>query len=166
MTFVVRTPVIEDATAMAKVHVETWQETYQGTMPDDVLFAPDSLQRREHMWNSLLAGGTSGKLTIAVAEHDRQLVGIAMSGPSDDEDRQGESELFVLYTYESVHGQGAGAQLLEAVVAPDESVSLWVADPNPRAQAFYCKMGFAPDGSRSTDDDDGVTEIRMIRPSR
>lgn len=89
MTIVVRTPVIEDATAMAKVHVETWQETYQGTMPDDVLFAPDSLQRREHMWNSLLAGGTSGKLTIAVAEHDRQLVGIAMSGPSDDEDRQG-----------------------------------------------------------------------------
>ncbi len=89
-----------------------------------------------------------------------------MSGPSDDEDRQGESELFVLYTYESVHGRGAGAQLLEAVVAPGKSVSLWVADPNPRAQAFYCKMGFAPDGSRSTDDDDGVTEIRMIRPSR
>lgn len=89
-----------------------------------------------------------------------------MSGPSDDEDRQGESELFVLYTYESVHGRGAGAQLLEAVVAPGKSVSLWVADPNPRAQAFYCKMGFAPDGSRSTDDDDGVTEIRIIRPSR
>lgn len=166
MTIVVRSPVIEDATAMAKVHVETWQETYQGTMPDEILFAPDSLQRRERMWNSLLAGGTSGKFTIAIAEPDRQLVGIAMSGPSDDEDRQGESELFVLYTYESIHGRGAGAQLLEAVVAPGKSVSLWVGDPNPRAHAFYRKMGFAPDGSSNTDDDDGVTEIRMIRPSR
>lgn len=165
MTIVVRTPVIEDATAMAKVHVDTWQETYQGIMPDDVLYAPDSLQHRERMWNSLLSGGTQNDFTIAVAEQDRQLVGIAMSGPSDDEDRQGESELFVLYTYESIHGRGAGAKLLEAVIAPEETVSLWVADPNPRAQAFYRKMGFASDGSSSTDENDGVTEIRMIRPS-
>lgn len=165
MTIVVRSPVIEDVKAMAKVHVETWQETYQGTMPDEILYAPDFLQRRERLWNSLFVDGNQDKYRVAVAELGDQIVGISMSGPSDDKDRPGEPELFVLYTYESIHGLGAGARLLEAVVDPDESVSLWVADPNPRAQAFYRKMGFVPDGSSSTDEDDGVTEIRMIRPA-
>ncbi|MDN5806152.1 MAG: GNAT family N-acetyltransferase [Brevibacterium sp.] len=87
-----------------------------------------------------------------------------MGGSSNDEDRRGESELFILYTYESIHGRGAGAELLEAVLAPEETVSLWVADPNPRAQAFHRKKGLVADGSSSTDADDGVTEIRMIRP--
>ena len=86
-----------------------------------------------------------------------------MTGPSDDEDRQGAMELCVLYTYQSIRGRGAGAKLLDAVLVPEEAASLWVADPNPRAQAFYRKMGFTADGSTSTDADDGVTEIRMIR---
>jgi predicted GNAT family N-acyltransferase len=38
---------------------------------------------------------------------------------------------------------------------------LWVADPNPRAQAFYRKQGFVPDGTSKVED--GVREIRMVR---
>jgi predicted GNAT family N-acyltransferase len=38
---------------------------------------------------------------------------------------------------------------------------LWSADPNPRAQAFYRKHGFAPDGTVQADD--GLREIRMTR---
>jgi hypothetical protein len=40
-----------------------------------------------------------------------------------------------------------GAALLDAVVGPHESATLWVADPDPRAQAFYRKHGFVPDGT-------------------
>ena len=39
--------------------------------------------------------------------------------------------------------------------------ALWVADPNPRAQAFYRKHGFAADGTARSED--GVREIRMVR---
>lgn len=163
MTIVVRTPVFDDVEGMAKVHVETWQETYQGLMPDEVLYAPDFLERRKQMWASLFADGNQEKYRVAVAELDGRIVGIAMVGPSDDDDRQGEPHLFVLYTYNSIHGSGAGANLLEAVLEPSRPASLWVADPNPRAQAFYRKHGFTPDGSTQTDEDDGVTEIRMIR---
>jgi hypothetical protein len=45
--------------------------------------------------------------------------------------------------------------------APHESVALWVADPNPRAHAFYRKHGFVPDGTMQVED--GVREIRMVR---
>ena len=59
------------------------------------------------------------------------------------------------------HGTGAGPALLEAVVDPEESAALWVADPNPRAQAFYRKHGFLADGA--TQVEDGVREVRMVR---
>jgi predicted GNAT family N-acyltransferase len=73
----------------------------------------------------------------------------------------------VLYVYAADHGTGAGPALLEAVIDPTESAALWVADPNPRAQAFYRKHGFVADGT--TQVERGVREIRMVRgtqPSR
>jgi predicted GNAT family N-acyltransferase len=70
----------------------------------------------------------------------------------------------VLYVVASAHGSGAGAALLDAVIDPHESAALWVADPNPRAQAFYRRHGFVADGSVQVDD--GVREIRMVRPAR
>jgi predicted GNAT family N-acyltransferase len=52
-------------------------------------------------------------------------------------------------------------ELLEAVIDSAEPAALWVADPNPRAQAFYRKHGFAADGTARFED--GVREIRMVR---
>ena len=40
-------------------------------------------------------------------------------------------------------------------------MALWVADPNPRAQAFYRKHGFVADGRAQVEG--GVREIRMVR---
>jgi GNAT superfamily N-acetyltransferase len=62
--------------------------------------------------------------------------------------------------YAAGHGTGAGRALLEAVADPQEPVALWVADPNPRAQAFYRKHGFVADGAAQAEG--GVREIRMV----
>ncbi len=67
----------------------------------------------------------------------------------------------MLYVHAADHGTGAGPALLEAVVDPEDSVALWVADPNPRAQAFYRKHGFVEDGTSQVEA--GVPEIRMVR---
>jgi ribosomal protein S18 acetylase RimI-like enzyme len=104
---------------------------------------------------------------VAVAERDGELVGIAMSGPPLDAAARWASQLYVLYVCAADHGTGAGPALLDAVVDPDESAALWVADPNPRAQAFYRKHGFVADGT--TQVENGVREVRMVRgtqPSR
>jgi predicted GNAT family N-acyltransferase len=63
--------------------------------------------------------------------------------------------------YAADHGTGAGEALLEAVIDSAEPAALWVADPNPRAQAFYRRYGFAADGTARFED--GVREIRMVR---
>jgi GNAT superfamily N-acetyltransferase len=84
-----------------------------------------------------------------------------MSGPPQDAAATWARQLYVLYVYAAHHGTGAGPALLETVVGPEESAALWVADPNPRAQAFYRKHGFVADGRAQVED--GVREIRMVR---
>jgi predicted GNAT family N-acyltransferase len=70
----------------------------------------------------------------------------------------------VLYVIAADHGTGAGRELLEAVIDAAEPTALWVADPNPRAQAFYRKHGFVADGTVQVED--GLREIRMVRDVR
>jgi GNAT superfamily N-acetyltransferase len=84
-----------------------------------------------------------------------------MSGPPEDVTAAWMRRLYVLYVYAADHGTGAGEALLEAVIDSAEPAALWVADPNPRAQAFYRKHGFAADGTARSGD--GVREIRMVR---
>jgi ribosomal protein S18 acetylase RimI-like enzyme len=151
----------DDAAAMARVNVRCWQETYRGLMPDAVLDDPGLLAARERFWTAALTDERYRDNRTAVAERGGELIGIAMSGPPLDDPAAWTRQLYVLYVYAADHGTGVGRALLEAVVDPAESAALWVADPNPRAQAFYRKHGFVPDGA--TQDDGGVREIRMVR---
>ena len=157
----VRVARVEDAAEMARVIVQSWQETYRGLMPDVVLDDPSFLVSREKFWTAALTDERYRVNRVAVAERDGELVGVAMSGPPLDDDAAWARQLYVLYVLAADQGSGAGLALLEAVVDPDESVALWVADPNPRAHAFYRKHGFIADGTSQVED--GVREIRMIR---
>ena len=157
----VRRARVEDAAQMARVNVLSWQETYRGVMPDAMLDDPALLATRERFWTAALTDERYRANRVAVAERGGELVGIAMSGPPLDAGVEWARQLYVLYVYAADHGTGAGATLLEAVVDPEESVALWVADPNPRAHAFYRKHGFVADGAIQIEG--GVREIRMVR---
>jgi len=109
----------------------------------------------------VLADPTPHTRRAAVAVIDHDIVGLAMSGPPLDDDATWSRQLFNLYVDAAHHGTGAGMGLLQAVIEPEESAALWVADPNPRAQAFYRKHGFTPDGATTVDH--GVTDLRMVR---
>jgi ribosomal protein S18 acetylase RimI-like enzyme len=160
-SLIIRPGQVQDVAQMARVHVRCWQETYRGLMPDAVLDDPGFPAARERMWTHALTHERYRQNRVAVAERDGELVGIAMSGPPEDATAAWTTQLYVLYVYAADHGTGAGRALLEAVITPAESAVLWVADPNPRAQAFYRKHGFVPDGTAQVED--GVREIRMVR---
>jgi ribosomal protein S18 acetylase RimI-like enzyme len=157
----VRPARIEDVPAMARVHVRSWQQTYRGLMSDEILDDPSFVSRRQRLWTAALSDERYAKHRVAVAEYCGQVVGIAMAGPPTGADSSSAAHLYVLYLLDAHHGSSAGAELLEAVIAPTESASLWVADPNPRAQAFYRNHGFRPDGTHRVED--GIREIRMSR---
>lgn len=150
-----------DAAAMAAVNVRCWQQTYRGVMRDAVLDDPALPAARERFWTAALTDERYRGNRVAVAEVGEEVVGIAMSGPPLDDDAAWSRQLYVLYLLAAHHGSGGGRALLEAVVGPGEPAALWVADPNPRAQAFYARHGFAPDGTTKVEDD--VRHLRMVR---
>ncbi|WP_231560308.1 hypothetical protein [Microbacterium hominis] len=69
MTFTVRSARPADAAGMTRVHVEGWRQTYRGLMADEILDAPDFVDRRERFWTAALGerrahtGRTCGSLT-------------------------------------------------------------------------------------------------------
>ncbi|WP_415853888.1 GNAT family N-acetyltransferase [Sinomonas sp. G460-2] len=152
-----------DAAAMARVHVTSWRETYRGLMTDEILDDPDFVPRREQFWNAALSDPRYAYNNAAVAEVDNEVAGIAMAGPVEDAVSDVDTQLYLLYLLSKHHGSGMGKALLDAVLRSDESAALWVADPNPRAQAFYAKSGFQPDGTSK--EEGGVREVRMSRPA-
>ena len=158
----VRQARVDDAKAMARIHVQSWQETYRGLMADEILDRPGFVERRERFWASALGDERYSANRVAIAERDGEPVGIAMAGPAEDADAHWPVQLHVLYVLAADHGAGAGHSLITAVTGNDDA-ALWVADPNPRAQAFYRKHGFRPDGTRKHDPDLHLDEIRMVR---
>lgn len=144
---------------MARMHVRSWQETYRGLMADSLLDDPRLIAGRERFWTVALSDERYRANRTAVAEQHGEIIGVAMAGPVESPAGSPAIHLYILYVLAAHHGSGAGQNLLEAVIGPDEPAVLWVADPNPRAQAFYRKHGFIPDGT--TQVEDGLREIRM-----
>lgn len=116
---------------MAHVVVRSWQETYRGLVPDDVLDDPGFLAARIQPWTAALTEDRSPQKRIAVAERGGRVIGVAMSGPPQDADAVWATQLYVLDVYADDHGTGAGAGLLDNVVPPTESAALWVGRPEP-----------------------------------
>lgn len=151
-----------DAAGMALVHVQSWRETYRGLMRDEILDDPQLLASRERFWTVALTDPRFSENRVAVADSDGRIVGIAMSGPpTADEPSPWPAQLYILYLLRSEHGTGLGPALLDAVLDADAGASLWVADPNPRAQAFYRKAGFRPDGVEKVEE--GVRHLHLVR---
>jgi GNAT superfamily N-acetyltransferase len=90
-------------------------------------------------------------------------VGLALAGPSTGRTSPRALELQILYVLKSAHGTGAGQALLDAVIG-DRPAQLWVAEDNPRANAFYRRNRFVPDGARIVDAEaNNMVEIRLVR---
>ncbi|UKA48966.1 hypothetical protein LFT48_16195 [Arthrobacter sp. FW305-123] len=96
INFEVRSAEPADAFSMSRVHVDTWRETYRGLMDDEVLDDPALPSWREKFWTAALTDSRYQQNNVAVAIHEDNLIGIAMSGPVSDSDEKTQ-ELFVLY---------------------------------------------------------------------
>lgn len=163
----IRSPNIEDALGIATVHVLSWQQAYQGMLPDDYL-ASLSIDQRTQMWKSALERFPESTI---VYERGDQIIGFSNFGKSRDEDASEEmGEIRALYVLEAYWSQGIGYQLLaHSLLSLKEQaypkVALWVLDTNQRAINFYQKMGFQGDGTNKVDDRGtfSLNELRMVK---
>ena len=141
---------VEDAEAMAALHVRAWQAAYRGILTDAFLDGLDveewARKRRE-----ALERPTSPETRWWVLERGALLEGFCVAGPSRDPDAlPGEAEVYAIYVEPVAVGRGLGRALMEHALADlarrgISRVSLWVFEENARARRFYEKAGFRRD---------------------
>lgn len=108
----IRPAILEDAVAIATIHVVSWHETYTGIIPDSYLQKLD-VQVRRQMWETAL----ERKQLIHVAEVGGKVVGFANGGKNRDNDTVYPGELYAIYLLKAFHKREIGKALLEAVVS-------------------------------------------------
>jgi GNAT superfamily N-acetyltransferase len=156
-----------DALAIARVHVRSWQAAYRGLMPDEYL---DQLRAEDRAARYELANVDPGKPYTIVVVCDAAIVGFASTMPARDNDLTGYGELCALYVDPEYLGRGIGVVLVAAargwlMESGFERAVLWVLAGNTRAERFYRNDGWVADGTRRTDIVWGVTveELRYRR---
>jgi ribosomal protein S18 acetylase RimI-like enzyme len=141
----VRRASADDAEAVARVHLRTWQTAYRHVFPPETL-------------DELPLGPRIRGWTEAFSDPDGDgfvagdpIVGFVFVRESEEEPGVGEVE--AIYVDPDEWGAGVGRALLAAGEAAlrergfDEGL-LWVLEDNPRTRRFYELAGWEDDGGR------------------
>jgi ribosomal protein S18 acetylase RimI-like enzyme len=169
---VVREAGVEDAAAVAEIHVRAWQAAYRGLMPDEWLDGL-TVERRTESWSEILARSDGRGSTLVGVDDQAGVVGFcSVSLPSRDEDAGPRTaEISAFYIDPSHWRSGVGRALLEEAVmrlreAEWDDVTLWVLAGNASALAFYERFGFAADGAEVEHVPSGVERVAGVRAHR
>ena len=157
----------DDAIAVARVHVRSWQVAYRTFLPDDYL---DQLRPEDRAQKYDFANLDPRKPQTIVAVEEGLIHGFATTAPSRDPDLPGHGELYALYVDPEQWGRGIGVALVSAARTRlfglgFRNAVLWVLAGNIRAERFYQIDQWVPDGLHRTDSVWGVTvnEVRYQR---
>jgi ribosomal protein S18 acetylase RimI-like enzyme len=164
VTTVLRAAGVADVAAIAEFVTACWREAYQGLVPQEYLDRVGAAQRAARWHERLVTGAREA----AVAIREEQVAGMVSWGRPTPVALSRQPalpalELMSLYVGAGQRGTGLAARLLEHAIG-QEPAYLWVFSGNGRAQAFYRKHGFCPDGGQATDPDTGLREERYVRP--
>jgi len=139
----IRPATIDDAMAIARVHVDTWRSTYRGIVSDAYL---DGLnyEARTEGWRQILTNPGPGG-GVFVAEDAAGVYGFAACGPRRDGPAEYTGELYAIYVLKDRQQKGTGRALVRACVERlrqngMHTLCLWALEENP-ARRFYDRLG-------------------------
>lgn len=138
-----------DAADLARIYIDSWQDTYPGLLPH-ALLGGMSLKGHTARWQSAIRGGG-----VLVAESGNQgVIGLASLGPARDRGLGLDGEVYTLYIDPGFLGRGAGTALLHGAFArlkdlKFHSCLVWSHARN-NACFFYEAMGGQRVGERIT----------------
>jgi ribosomal protein S18 acetylase RimI-like enzyme len=146
----IRRATVDDAAAIARVHIESWRAAYRGIVPQAHLDGM-SLADRTERWEVQLAGDPA-VATFVADEGAAGVVGFANGGPCRSDGLDSDGELYAIYLLPARWRSGLGRLLMRAVV--DElrargmaSLSVWVLRDNIACR-FYEALGGVRAGER------------------
>lgn len=132
-----------DFPTLARLHAQSWQQTYRGLMRDDFL-ENEVAHERLTVWEERLSQPDPNRL-VQMAEQDGDCVGFVCA--FFDHDPTWGSYIDNLHVRPDKKGAGIGVLLMrEAAVwfdslRPDAPFYLWVLEGNHGARQFYERLG-------------------------
>jgi GNAT superfamily N-acetyltransferase len=151
MAITIREGNLQDAAAIAHVHVQSWKSTYPGIVPAEFL---DALQETEQTekWRQWFL---TAPMSVFVAEDENGIFGFANGGAVRGQVGEYDAELYAIYLLQSAQGRGAGRSLTQAMAAAlhrkgHKRLLVWVLEQNPSA-GFYQHLGAVPVARRVID---------------
>jgi GNAT superfamily N-acetyltransferase len=157
----------EDAAGIATVHLETWQMSYRGVVPAEVL-AGLSLEPRLAFWQRFLDDPPPGH-GVWVARDGDDVVGFCSAGPAAHPERDGADagELTTIYVHPDRQGRGTGRALMGPALrhlreGPWVEAVAWVLTEMEPTHRFYQAAGWRDDGAID-DESMGVAGLRTRR---
>ena len=150
MAILIRPAHLDEAKAIATLHVKTWRETYLDIAPAEAIEKLDT-QRRLPMWQSYLGAAKPCQHTLVALCNDT-IVGLVSFGPPTHPAFGARGEVKHLYVDQTCKRQGIGRRLMRAAfrqMADDgfKDAALAVVRGNTKALAFYAAMGGVVAGS-------------------
>jgi GNAT superfamily N-acetyltransferase len=158
----------DDAMAVARLHVRSWQVAYRTLLPDDFL---NRLRPEDRAKRYDFATQDPLKPRTIVATEAGLIRGFATTSPSRDEDLPEHGELCGFYVDPDHWGKGIGVALITAARANllargYQKALLWVLTGNARAERFYRIDQWIADGHRRTDSSWAGIVIDEVRYQR
>ncbi|MGE5405125.1 MAG: N-acetyltransferase family protein [Candidatus Saccharibacteria bacterium] len=139
----IRNALVADASAIARLNVDTWRSSYCGLVPEEYL-AGLSYGVKENAFRELLLNQQNGTFGL-VAETAGEIVGHLFAGPEREGNQNYRAEIFAIYVSKEHQSQGIGLVLMKESFhilrqAGHDSVMLWTPAASPY-QGFYKKLG-------------------------
>lgn len=148
-----RMATVDDAAAIARVHLESRRTTYLGLLPNSELGASDAvIERFTGEWRERLAGAASARLVLVLEDDRGAVVGFAAAGWNEP-GAEFPCELYSIYLLVAAQRHGGGRRLFDAVVTHFRgqgaaSLVVWVLERNP-SRGFYEALGGTMVGKRT-----------------
>ncbi|MCJ2138679.1 GNAT family N-acetyltransferase [Methylobacterium sp. E-066] len=146
---------LDDAPAIAAIHVAAWQETYAGLLPA-AMIAALTVEARLAAWTRILGDPDSGTV-VQVAEGSAGPAGFGSCGAQRSAELAADGfdgEVSAIYVLGAAQRRGTGSALMAALAAHltqsgHRAASLWVLHDNAMARRFYEHLGGVVVGERA-----------------
>ncbi|EQC44727.1 GNAT family N-acetyltransferase [Bacteriovorax sp. Seq25_V] len=110
----IRQATFEDIISLARVHVDSWWETYKNIVSESYLYSLKYSDRAQ-MWARFIPRKEKKSGTFVITGSDGDVIGFCDYGIAREHEHGIEGEVYALYLLKKYHGQGIGKALLDAV---------------------------------------------------
>ncbi|MGE7759946.1 N-acetyltransferase family protein [Peribacillus sp. NPDC097895] len=131
-----------DVNGIAHVHINSWQTTYTGILPNQYLSSLN-IEARKKNWKRNLKMLHSATF---VAENAKgEIIGFAAGGPEQTHEPLIQGEVYAIYILKEYQRQGLGRKMIKAVIhelmkMEHKNLIIWALKDNPSC-GFYKALG-------------------------